>query len=178
MLPQSGAALFAGSAGEFVRMAPASSLTAHLSSEFNRRWGTATASEVYAWRNSLTALAGVVEEAGLPWAGVGVELKLPLTDRRIDVSFVARDRSRTPHVVLVELKQWDSADVSKYPDTVLLGGMEELHPSAQVAAYAAYLRDAHSAFTEQHFGLTACDPLGPTARRCEARTGGTGPIPV
>ena len=41
----SGAALFAGSCQQFVEMTPVSTLTAHLVKEFNRRWGTVTASE-------------------------------------------------------------------------------------------------------------------------------------
>ena len=41
----SGSALFAGSCQQFVEMAPASTLTAHLVDQFNRRWGTVTASE-------------------------------------------------------------------------------------------------------------------------------------
>ena len=41
-----GSALFAGSAREFIEMAPASSLTAHLTREFNRRWGSATEYEI------------------------------------------------------------------------------------------------------------------------------------
>src|SRR5437016_1564683 len=108
-LAHSGSALFAGSAEEFVSMAPASTLTRHLVDEFNRRWGTATESEERSWRNSLTALARVVDDSGVFKAGVGVELKLPLTDRRIDASFVARDGHGRPAVLLVELKQWDSA---------------------------------------------------------------------
>ena len=86
----SGAALFAGAAPEFARLAPLSRLTAHLVREFNRRWGTVTPSEEQSWRRSLTALAEVVRDLPVPEAGVGVELRLPLTDKRIDVSFVAR----------------------------------------------------------------------------------------
>src|SRR5688572_27154866 len=103
------AALYAGSASEFVRMAPASSLTAHLTREFNRRWGTATESEIRSWRNSLTALAEVVRASDMDASGVGVELKLPLTDKRVDASFIARDSQGHPQVVLVELKQWATA---------------------------------------------------------------------
>jgi len=58
-------------------MAPASSLTAHVTQEFNRSWGTASESEIRSWRNSLTALAEVVESSGVDQSGVGVELKLP-----------------------------------------------------------------------------------------------------
>lgn len=153
---KNGAALFAGSTDEFVKMAPASSLTTHLAQEFNRRWGTATESEIRSWRNSLTALARVVDESILQKSGVAIELRLPLTDRRIDASFVAHDRGGHPHVVLVELKQWESAGPSMYPDNVVVGNREFLHPSVQVTSYAEYLRVSHSAFTEQQFRLSAC----------------------
>jgi hypothetical protein len=114
-LVDSGAALFAGSVDEFVTEAPASRLTAHLTREFNRRWGTAGESEIRAWKNSLTALAGVVSRSGLDRLGVGIELKLPLTDKRVDASFIARDHDGQPHVVLLELKQWEDAAPSFYP---------------------------------------------------------------
>lgn len=155
----SGSALFAGSAGDFVRMAPESSLTAHLTKEFNRRWGTASESEIKSWRQSLTALASVIQGSALPELGVGVELKLPLSSKRIDVSLVGRGPSRDPGVVLVELKQWSGAAPSQSPDNVIVGGKELLHPSVQVGAYAAYLRESHSAFTEHGFGLAACSYL-------------------
>src|SRR5207249_856430 len=88
-MPDSGASLFAGSVEEFIVMAPASTLTAHLEREFDqRRWGfgPASPSEVRSWRNSLTALAKVVETSGLDATGVGVELKLPSTSKRVDAS--------------------------------------------------------------------------------------------
>lgn len=155
-LNDSGAALFAGSAEEFTTLAPLSQLTAHITREFNRRWGTATEAEIRSWKSSLTALAEVIADADIDRLGVGVELKLPLTDRRVDVSFVARDQQRQPHVVLVELKQWADAAPSLFPDNVVVGGRETLHPAVQVSAYAQYLRDSHSAFSEDGFRLSAC----------------------
>lgn len=160
----SGSALFAGPAADFVRMAPASSLTAHLTREFNRRWGTASESEINSWRQSLTALALVIDGSRLPDLGVGVELKLPLSSKRIDVSLVGRGRDRNPGAVLVELKQWSGAAPSQNPDNVIVGGKELLHPSVQVGAYASYLRESHSAFTEDGFGLAACSYLHGMAR--------------
>ncbi len=129
----SGAALFASSAKEFIEMAPASTLTTHLTSEFIRRWGSVNDLEVVSWRNSLTALARVVGDAKLATSGVGVELKLPLTNRRVDASFVARDHEGVSHVVLVELKQWQSAGPSLFPDNVVVAGHEAPHPSVQVS---------------------------------------------
>lgn len=155
-LADSGAALFAGSAAELITMAPASSLTTHITREFARRYGNVNESEVRSWRNSLTALARVVADAGLDSAGVGVELRLPSSSRRIDASFVGRDANGAPQVVLCELKQWDSVSPSTSPDNVMVGGQEKLHPSVQAASYADYLRESHSAFTECGYGISAC----------------------
>jgi Mrp family chromosome partitioning ATPase len=137
-------------------MAPASSLTAHVTREFTRRWGNPAESEIRSWKASLTALAGVIQASDVIQTGVGVELKLPFTDRRVDASFVARDEGGTPTVVLVELKQWNAAGPSLYPDNVVVMGQEMLHPGVQAAAYAQYLRDSHSAFSEDGFRLEAC----------------------
>src|SRR6266568_4571259 len=137
-LLDSGSALFAGSSREFVAMAPASSLTRHLEESFRARWGRVSESEIRSWRSSLTALARVVSDADLDSLGVGVELKLPLTDRRIDAFFVGRSVEGRPEVVLVELKQWESAAPSQNPDNVIVGGAERLHPSVQAASYAEY----------------------------------------
>ena len=155
-LIDSGSALFAGRAEEFAEMAPASRLTAHLAAAFRARWGKVNESEIRSWKNSLTALAGVVAQAGLRETGTGVELKLPHNDRRVDAFFTGRNDAGDPGVVLVELKQWESAAPSKYPDNVVVGDSERLHPSVQAASYAEYLRGSHSAFTEDEFGLWAC----------------------
>jgi len=140
-------------------MAPESSLTTSVTAHYRRLYGNPGESQIRAWRNSLTALARVVGKVDLDASGVGVELRLPSNNRRIDASFVARDSSGDPHVVLVELKQWETAAPSMNPDNVLVGGQEKLHPSAQVAAYADYLQAAHSAFTEHDFRLSACSYL-------------------
>src|SRR5688572_23970148 len=96
-LSESGSALFAGSATEFIRMAPESSLTGHVTERYTRLYGRPGESEIKSWRNSLTAMADVLDMADLDQAGVGVELRLPSSNRRIDASFVARDRTGTPH---------------------------------------------------------------------------------
>lgn len=158
-LRDSGTALFAGTAAEFVKMAPESTLTAQLIREAARRHLPITESEERYWRNSLSALVHVVRAAGLATSGVGVELKLPTSSRRIDASFVARDGDSRPHAVIVELKQWLTAAPSPFPEMVRLGTEARLHPSAQVGAYADYLRDSHSAFFATESELAVAQAL-------------------
>ena len=155
-LIDSGAALFAGSTQEFTEWAPASRLTAFLTDALRARWGNVGDSEIRSWKNSLTALAKVVSDAGLPAAGTGVELKLPHSSNRIDAFFAGHSDQDLPTALLVELKQWDGAGPSQFPDNCVIGGNEHLHPSVQAAGYAEYLRESHSAFTEDGLGLVAC----------------------
>src|SRR5262245_6611754 len=62
--------------------------------------------EVKAWRNSLAAMAGVLDGASLYDHGVLVEFQLPLTSRRLDCMITGRG-AQAAGAVVVELKQWD-----------------------------------------------------------------------
>jgi hypothetical protein len=55
-----------------------------------------------------------------------------------------------------QILAWETAGPSSFPDVVVVGSNDVLHPSVQASAYAAYLRGSHSAFTEDGFELSAC----------------------
>ena len=121
-------------------------------------------SEVSSWRNSLRAMAQVLREGGLLGTNVVVEYQLPLTSRRLDCMVVGRDAASQANAVIVELKQWEHADLSDVEGCVetWVGGArrEVLHPSCQVAQYRQYLVDGHEAFNGvQAIGLDACSYL-------------------
>lgn len=120
-------------------------------------------SEVAAWKNSLAAMANVVRLGDLTDHGVIVEWQLPLSSRRLDVMLTGHNSQGQPHGVIVELKQWTTAEATHVPECVVtfVGGAkrEVLHPSAQVGQYREYLGDVHSAFTEGEIGLLACSFL-------------------
>jgi uncharacterized protein len=65
--------------------------------------------------------------------------------------------------VLIELKQWDHAELSEVPDCVgvVYGGRvrDQLHPSAQAGQYRQYLADTHTAFHDAAIRLGACSFL-------------------
>jgi DUF2075 family protein len=117
-------------------------------------------SEVNAWRNSLGALAHVLQVADLRDQGILVELKLPLSSKRLDVMITGSNTSLGDAAVIVELKQWTMVGRSNIPEcvTVDFGGntVDHLHPSRQVAQYQRYLADTHPAFAEGGIALDAC----------------------
>ena len=101
-------------------------------------------SEVKSWENSLAALSEDIEGSGIAGGGILVEHMLPLSSKRIDALLFGRDSQRAPKPLLVELKQWTSADIEETDDTlVTVAGRLALHPQLQVAQYVQYLRDFH-----------------------------------
>ena len=117
-------------------------------------------SEVNAWQNSLRAMADVLQLADLTDQGILVELRLPLTSRRLDVLVTGSNPDQGNSAVIVELKQWTGIGHSTISEcvTVAFGGRirDSLHPSAQVRNYHRYLLDTHPAFTDGGVGLAAC----------------------
>lgn len=119
-------------------------------------------SEARSWRNSLRAMADAVRLGNLEDHGIAVEVQLPLSSRRLDCLITGRNRIDRPSAVIVELKQWESVAASDVDECVLVAygtGRPLLHPSHQVAGYATYLRDTHSAFADDAIELTACSFL-------------------
>ncbi|MGM1059899.1 DNA/RNA helicase domain-containing protein [Saccharothrix sp. Mg75] len=107
--------------------------------------------EVRSWRNSLPAFLTDVVDAGLGHVEVLLEHKLPHNPKRVDVVLCGtHPRRGTPSYVLVELKQWSSAEpvgddlvqVPHYPEPVL-------HPVEQVRRYCEYLVDSTPSLAEQ-----------------------------
>lgn len=117
-------------------------------------------SEVRAWQNSLGAMAQVLQLGDFREQGILVELKLPLSSKRLDVLITGQNPTTGDASVVVELKQWTTVGRSNITDcvTVDMGGREidHLHPSRQVAQYQRYLQDTHPAFTDGGVALDAC----------------------
>lgn len=102
--------------------------------------------ELRAWKASLPVLANDLVSAGLGGVEVLVEHQLPLTSRRVDAVLAGVHPATGEHsYVLVELKQWSSAEgLEGDVDLVRIdayGDRPVLHPLAQVAGYRDYLLD-------------------------------------
>jgi hypothetical protein len=121
--------------------------------------------EVNSWRNSLRAMAQVLQLSKLRDQGVLLEYQLPQSSKRLDCMVCGRAPQSTDQAVIVELKQWDACEESDVDDVVVtwVGGKHRdvLHPSVQVGQYRQYLADGHSAFHEgdHPVALSACSYL-------------------
>ena len=98
-------------------------------------------------------MANVLQLADLRDQGVLVELKLPLSSKRLDVLITGSNPdTKRDSAVIVELKQWTEVGRSNITDcvTVDYGGRprDMLHPSRQVERYQRYLLDTHPAFAD------------------------------
>ncbi len=154
--------LYQGTSEQFIADAVQARIANQLADRFFAEFRYRPApSEVTSWRNSLLAMANALQLADLTDQGVLVELKLPLSSKRLDVLITGSNpATNSDQAVVVELKQWTAVGRSNITDcvTVDYGGKPRdfLHPSRQAAQYQRYLIDTHPAFTDGGVALDAC----------------------
>ena len=155
--------LYSGLSPQFVRDTVRNQIAEKLSTAFfNYYRFRPSPGEVQSWRNSLRAMAQIMQFAGLEDHGVMLEYQLPLTSKRLDCMICGRDVASTDHAVIVELKQWERCQDSTADKLVTswIGGKlrDVLHPSVQVGQYQQYLQDTQTVFYEDEspVHLTAC----------------------
>ena len=106
----------------------------------------ASPAELRSWSGSLPVLAHDLIEAGLGNVEVLLEYRLPLTSKRADVVLAGRHpRTGAPSYVVIELKQWSSAELfDSSGELVTVAGVPggpRQHPVRQVRGYCEYLAD-------------------------------------
>ncbi|MEU3375157.1 DUF2075 domain-containing protein [Streptomyces sp. NPDC006660] len=111
-----------------------------------------SSSEVRSWERSIPVLANALNEAGLGQVEILLEYGLPLTSKRADAVLAGtHPKTGMPSYVIVELKQWSSAEpddddpslcrVDAYARAVL-------NPAEQVRGYCEYLISFNGALAE------------------------------
>lgn len=118
-------------------------------------------SEKRSWINSLSFMERVVRRAELdPSCGVLVEYVVPATSNRIDFFVSGHDENGNKNFVIVELKQWTTAEATEKDGVVrtLLGGgiRETTHPSYQAQSYRLYLEDYNENIDSKNLTPHSC----------------------
>jgi len=131
-------------------------------SAFRSRTGRSVArSEVRSWKESLMAVAKVLNDEAIPDdCGVAIEYGIPQTSKRIDFILSGADAAQVEQLVIIELKQWDTARKTDRDGVVSTrfahGEKETSHPSYQAWSYAALLTSFNEAVYSADVGLRPC----------------------
>lgn len=122
---------------------------------------TVALSELRSWRESLGQFANVLRDDDIPsGTGIAIEFHIPQSSKRIDVTLTGRGAGKSKNAVIVELKQWAKARVTRKDAIVetFLGGSnrEVVHPSYQAWSYALLLEGFNTAVHEGGISLRPC----------------------
>ncbi len=118
-------------------------------------------SEVLSWRNSMMYMNTILCDEGIPKdSKISIEFQIPLTSKRIDFIITGQDEKRDDQVVIIELKQWETADLTEKDAIVRTqfqhGKAETAHPSYQAWSYAYTIANFNSSIEEENITLHPC----------------------
>lgn len=131
-------------------------------SAYRARTGRLVAlSEVRSWKESLLAVAKVLNNDGIPRdCGVAIEYGIPQTSKRIDFILSGENAKQEEQLVIIELKQWGSARKTDRDGIVTTrfshGEAEVSHPSYQAWSYASLLSSFNEAVYTDAIALRPC----------------------
>jgi DUF2075 family protein len=117
--------------------------------------------EVQSWKGSLSDVAKVLRDEGIPDdIGVAIELHIPQSSKRIDVTLTGKDALGGKNAVLIELKQWQTASATAKDAMVITqlgkGLRETIHPSYQAWSYATLLEGFNEAVYDGGISVKPC----------------------
>ncbi|NLV98547.1 MAG: AAA family ATPase, partial [Clostridiaceae bacterium] len=118
-------------------------------------------SEQRSWQASLHYMRNILDDPNIPdSAGIAIEYNIPQTSNRIDFLISGYDENDEENIVIVELKQWDQAYLTKLDATVRIGRFGNvLHPSYQAWSYKELMEDYNTTVQEEDIGLFPCSYL-------------------
>ncbi len=117
--------------------------------------------ETLSWKNSMMYMHTLLTDHEIPSnAGISIEFQIPLTSKRIDFIITGLDHERKEQVIIIELKQWSSAELTEKDAIVRTrfqhGVSETAHPSYQVWTYAAMIKEYNQTVQEEGISLVPC----------------------
>ena len=148
--------------GEFLDSVLMGSITDEIYAVYQEKIGKSPQSQIDSWTNSMEFMFKVLSDNDIPNdAGVAIEFTIPTTSKRIDFTLTGLNENNEDSVVIIELKQWSSADKVEGKDGLVLtylgGGLRETaHPSYQAWSYAALLKNFNETVEEDNIGLYPC----------------------
>ena len=120
-------------------------------------------SEYQSWQNSLHFMRSAIDDPDIPNdVEVAIEYQIPRTSKRVDFMIAGADAVNTNNVVVVELKQWSSAekvdDIMHHSVRAFTGRKNRIvnHPSYQAYAYATFIKNSSEQVQDERIGIKPC----------------------
>ncbi len=139
--------LYRSNTAEFINEVERNQIVTKIEREYEKHMGRRAADgERRAWNNSMRFMETVVRKSNIPDdCGVLIEYNIPSTSKRIDFVLSGHDYNDESNFLIVELKQWESAeatDKEAIVKTYINNGIRETtHPAYQAHSYKKYLTD-------------------------------------
>lgn len=106
-------------------------------------------------------MGGVLNDNEIPSdSGISIEYHIPQTSKRIDFLITGQNENQEDQVVIIELKQWESADLTDKDAVVKTrfqhGLAETSHPSYQAWSYCELLNQLNETVYNEDIRLNPC----------------------
>lgn len=147
---------------EFCNSVLEGNITKDIEGFYFAKIGKSPESQIRSWRNSMVYMRNVLEDSEIPNdCGVAIEFTIPTTSKRIDFILTGLNKFKDDSVVIIELKQWDSAEKVEGKDGIVKtflgrGINETTHPSYQAWSYASLIKNFNQTVEEEDIGLYPC----------------------
>ncbi|MBR5400056.1 MAG: DUF2075 domain-containing protein [Bacteroidales bacterium] len=119
--------------------------------------------EYISWHNSMQFMRNVVDCKEIDDnVQIAIEYNIPLTSKRVDFIISGADESDRNHIVIVELKQWEKAEVvddeMRYSVRTFVAKDNRIvcHPSYQAYSYARFISNYSQVVSDQSISLVPC----------------------
>lgn len=117
--------------------------------------------EALSWKNSMMHMYKVVNTPDIPDdSEIAIEYQIPLTSKRVDFIIAGQNKDKRDNVVIIELKQWESAKLTSKSGIIKtrfqFGESEVAHPSYQAWSYAETLYNFNETVRENDILLSPC----------------------
>ena len=119
--------------------------------------------EYSSWQNSMQFMRNIIDDSEIDdEVRICIEYNIPLTSKRVDFIIAGADKSGKDNIIIVELKQWQKAEVvaddMHYCVRTYVANSDRIvcHPSYQAYSYSCFLRNYSQLLTDDNINLIPC----------------------
>ena len=120
-------------------------------------------SEYLSWQNSMQFMNNIIDTPDIDnEVRICIEYNIPLTSKRVDFIIAGADESGKDNIVIVELKQWQKAEIvaddMHYSVRTWVANENRIvcHPSYQAYSYSCFLKNFSETIYNEDINLFPC----------------------